>query len=103
VVEPGARGPGWDPEGGRHLVEGQVQVVPERDDCPLLRGQATEGALELVTVRDRYRGVGDRRMFGREGPDGSRPAALPSRFGVAGVDHQAVKPRIEALDLAEVG
>jgi hypothetical protein len=72
----------------------------EDDDRPLLRSEPAEGALELVPGGDGARHVG-RGGFDMEDPDARGRPPLAAGLAVAGVDHETVEPRVEALGIAK--
>jgi hypothetical protein len=66
------------------------------DHCPLVGLQSTESPLQLVSIGNRTGVVADRSL-GRELSHLCRPAPQLTALICAGVDHQAMKPRVEPI------
>jgi hypothetical protein len=73
--------------------------VVEDEDCPLLRGQAPETAVQLVALDHRFIVVGAIRLIDRQESDIGRPAATASSLPIAGMHEQASQPGVEAIDV----
>ena len=84
------------------LHERQPEVVVQDEDRPLIDREPAERPLQFVAVGDGGRAVRGRRPIDGQDPDVRRPLARPLRFVVAGVDEDAMDPRLEALGLPQV-
>jgi len=94
--------PRGDLEEFGNLHEGQPEIVVQHEDRPLLDRKPAEGPLQFVTVGDGVGAVRGRRPIDGQDPDGRRPTASPLRFVVAGVDEDAVNPRLEPLGIPKL-
>jgi hypothetical protein len=101
-VQARLEGPDRDPEDARGLGIRQAQEVMDDEGGALLRRQPPERPLELVSRRQvvleisRTRGVGS-----SHGDFHDHAATGPLRQSVAGVDEQAVEPRVEPLRVTD--
>src|SRR5687767_532882 len=99
-MQPRSDGSDRHAENSGDLRQGEVEVVLEHEDSPLLRGQAAEAALQLVAVGDaelRVAAAG----IGIEHAKRRAPPPLPACLGIAGVDDDAVGPGLEAGRVAQ--
>jgi len=92
---------GTGPELLGNLRQRQAEVVMEDEDRALLRGDAPEGAFELVALDDRHERVRRCGAVHREDANVGRPAAAAPGLPVAGVDEQAMEPGVELLDVPQ--
>ena len=91
----------WHAELLGDLDQGQSHVVMEDEDCSLLGRQSPEAALELVAIGNRQELVVCRRPVDRQDSDAHRPAAIPARLPITGVDEQAMEPRVEPVSVPQ--
>jgi hypothetical protein len=75
--------------------------VMQDDDGPMLGREGPEGSLQGIAVVDGHGLVPCRRPVDRQRPDVGAPPAVPPELLVAGIDHEAMKPDLEALGVAE--
>src|SRR5436190_10148246 len=73
----------------------------EHEDRALLERQASERAVELVTVMDRQDAVLGDRLLGWQEANVGRPAAATACLRVALVRQDPVQPRLEAVGVAK--
>jgi hypothetical protein len=92
--------PSRDVEKLRDLDEGEPEVVVQDEDRALLDRKPGERALEGVTIHDADRRVGRRRSLDREYPNVGPPVPGSARLVIAGVDEDAMDPRLEAIGFA---
>jgi hypothetical protein len=84
------------------LGQREAEVVVEDDHGPLLRRQAPEAPVELVTHGHGALGVGRRRLQRRvEGELDDRPLSAPFRGAVAGTDEQSMQPGVEPVRVTQ--
>ena len=81
------------------LHEGQPEVVVQDENRPLIDRKPAERPLQFVAVDDGVAAVRGRWPVGGQDPDGRRPAASPLRFVVAGVNENAMNPRLEPVNV----
>ncbi len=79
------------------LHERQPEVVVQDEDRPLIDREPAERPLQFVAVGDGVAAVRGRWPIHGHDPDVRRPAASPLRFVVAGVDEDAMDPRLEPV------
>ena len=84
------------------LHERQPEVVVQDEDRPLVDREPAERPLQFVTVGDGGSAVLGRWPIEGQDPDVRRPLASPLRFVVAGVDEDAMDPRLETLGFPQV-
>jgi hypothetical protein len=100
-VQPRLEGADREAQDDRGLGIREPQVVVDDEHGAMLGGQATEAALQLVAQR----GLGlhiAASAVGHRHPDLDELSSPdPSGLPVAGVDEQAVQPRIEAVRVAD--
>ena len=75
----------------------------EDDHRSLFWSQPAEGVVEVVSRGDGASHVRRCRRIDLENPDAGIPTPLATCLGVAGVDDEAVKPRVETVEVAEGG
>ena len=93
VVETGLDGPGRDAETLCDVIDGQVAVVAQRDDDLVVRGESCDRSADDVTVLDATAVIAGReRDLGR---DVGRQPAGRAQSVPAGIDEDAVEPRLE--------
>ncbi len=80
---------------------GQPEGVMEDENRALLRWKSPEAAVQLVAVVDRQERVGVGRSIRLEQHDIGREVPSASRFGIAGVDEDAMEPRIEPIEVSQ--
>src|SRR3954451_3979122 len=102
-MQPGPHGAWRNAKRVCDLGAGKPDVVVHDEDSALLGGQPPEGSFELVAQFDGLMrvisrwtdiGVGDQ-------PKPWLPTPRVPRFGITGVDEQAVKPRLEPIVIAQ--
>src|SRR4029079_5531290 len=93
--------PDRDAETVGYLGRGEAQVVREDEDRSLFGREASEAAIEPVTVIDRDRLVRPARSIDWEDPDVRVPGAHAARLGVACIDEETLQPGVEAVRIAE--
>src|SRR4051812_1777554 len=101
VVQSRLRRPDRDREPVGYLVQRQPQVVMEDENRPLLDRQPPEGALQLVAVFDCEELARLRQFLDPTDTDVDGPATVAPRLCVALVDQDPMKPRFEAVRIAE--
>ena len=77
------------------------EVVVQDEDRPLFGRQSAEPAVELVPVGYGEQVIGCGRSIDRQHAKVRCPAPLARRLGDADIDQEALKPRIEAVRIAE--
>jgi len=94
-VQPGLDRPGGDAEAVGDVIDAEVKVEPQRDDDPVIPGQALERAVEDKAVIDAAQPVGGLAVvaFGLDLDDGS--AALPAQSVTTRVDQDPLEPGFE--------
>ena len=85
----------------RDLGHGQPEGVVEDEDRALLRRQSPEATVQLVAVVDREKLVGGGRCVHLEQDDIGREVPTATRFRVAGVDEDAMEPRLKSIRVAQ--
>ena len=102
AMQPRPEGGDGDLEDVRRLGVPHAEVVMEDDHDPLLRRQALEASVELVTHGHGALGVGRRRLQRRvEGELDDRPLSAPFRGAVAGTDEQPMQPGVEPVRVTQ--
>jgi len=100
-MQSGLGGPDGDIESVRDFREREPEVVVEDQHGSLLHGEATDPAVELVSIDDRMDVVRGEARLGREGADVRRVATgLPSLL-VARACQGAMEPRLESIWFTE--
>jgi hypothetical protein len=83
------------------LGHGQPEGVVEDEDGALLRRQSPETAVQLVAVVDREKLVWGGPCVCLEQDNIGCEASATSRFRVAGIDEDAMEPRLESVRVAQ--
>ena len=83
------------------LGYGHPEGVVEDENGTLVRRQSPEAAIQLVAVVDREKLVVDGRRVRFEQDNIGCEVPATSRFGVAGVDQDAMEPRVETIRVAQ--
>src|SRR5687767_9600759 len=102
VVKSRSGGPRRDAERLGNLDQGQPEVVVQDEDSPLVERDMSEGALDLVSVRELAARIGGRGTAEIEHSNAGGALPSASRLGIAGVDQDPVDPGVEALAIPEV-
>jgi hypothetical protein len=97
VVESGASGPRRDAEDPGDLGRGVAIEVVEHEDRALLRGEATEPAVQLVAIGEGDEGVRRGRSFDRQDAQVRGSPPLPCRVVDAFANEQAMEPGVESI------
>ena len=71
------------------------------NDGPMLGRESPKCPLQGIAVVDGHGLVACRRPVDRQRPDVGAPPAIPPELLVAGIDHEAMEPDLEALRVAE--
>src|SRR3954451_4032084 len=102
-MQPGPHGAWRNAKRVCDLGAGKPDVVVHNEDSALLGGQPPEGSFELVAQFDGLMGVISRWTDVGVGdqPKPRLPTLGVPRFGIARVDEQAVKPRLESIVIAQ--
>ena len=103
TMETGLDGPAGDVEDLGHLRKGQVEVVVQDDDGPLVDVEATELASEPLTLGDAQLGVGDAGAARRRASRAARPGsvAAPCLRPCSRHAPWAAEPRVPRVRIAE--
>jgi hypothetical protein len=95
VVHSGLDGPDGNADSSRDLWQREAEVVVEDQDGPLLDGEPSKRALELVSVIDGLVLVGPVHGLDGDQLDTLGPTPATPRLGETGVGQDPVEPRLE--------
>jgi len=90
----------------QHLGDlGQVATLEmaENEQSSLLRSQASEAPLELISIGDVEEVVSGHGQIDRQGEKVRDPPAFSLGLGKAGANDEAVEPRVEPIRITESG
>ena len=100
AMEPGVHGADGDAQRLGRILDGEVEIVVEDDDGPVVDRQPTEPALELITVMDIPGHVESHRLpSSRDARQRLEPAL---RLAVARSYDEPIAPGIEARGVAKL-
>lgn len=102
-MESGRRGPVGDAKDLGHFHHRKVEVVVQRDHCPLVEAQPVEGSHEPLTIRDVRCEIGalQCRRVGLDLNLHTCPTTMPAGCLVAGIDGQPPDPGVPRLRVAQ--
>ena len=102
VVQARSGRPGRDAEHLGDLDQGQPEVVVQDEHRSLVDREVAERPFQFIAIGDRDARIRRRSAVCGHGADGGRPRTRPLRLVVAGVNEDAMDPRLEALGFPQV-